>query len=184
VKSFVLSLLMVCIYATAQAEPLTSEHAANAECTQATDGIFANVSIDRIFEIFESDVRDIQSVSELLLNERSGHFEHPISQVMLAFHSVENGQSEIAFAHLEVASYLARRHQLCIRDRIEEISLIIRKRAHEEELPEGYPRQLYYSLTEGVLLPNLGLFSQQYSELAECIGKQIFVTTEKTNICI
>ena len=175
---------MVCIYTNAQAEPLISEHAANAECTRITDGIFANRSVDRIFEIFENDVRDMQSLSELLHNEGGDYFAHPISQVMLAFRSVENGQSEVAFAHLEVATYLARRHQLCIRDLIEEISLIIRKRAHEDELPEGYPRQLYYSLTEGMLLPNLGLFSNQYPELAECIGKQIFVTTEKTNICI
>lgn len=163
--------------------PVSSAEA-NTDCNGPSEGHFSDVSIERIFEIFDLNGIDGQSISELLHQEENSYFPHPISQILIALRFVEDEQFESALGHLDLATYVARRYQLCNRELIEEISLIIRKRALENILSENLPsRPLYYSLTEGMLLPKLGLFSQQFSELKECIGEQMFVSSETQGVC-
>jgi len=90
-----------------------------------------------------------------------------------------------SLGHLDAAEYQLNRYNICEGPVLSEAIFIARKKALESVL-QGTPiYQHYFGLTEGLLMPRLGLFSKQFFEMEECLKTVRFaeLTSSSTGIC-
>jgi hypothetical protein len=137
------------------------------QCVGYGKSKYSDVNIDDLNRIIFETKENV--IGGGLIENGVLYFANPVSQLFLGVKAIEEQEFGIAIAHLDLASHLIWKSELCGEKNLAYFTFVARKFALEEGVLTGLDRDAYFNMTTGLINRPLEMLSQEFHKMRQCL---------------